>query len=422
VSDAAERVTAFAIAALVRAGRRDEAGAALATMIAEETGLAVAGVRVTSDGYSLNSVTARVDLVDGRPLFAKLHTEEGEEHTVQEYYRARVLAAVGLPVDVPVASSTTPGRQVLLYEFRTAERMADVMRRADRGELDDATMARLLAAQADLDRAVGNAYVASLHEASAADVAGEAVHQLFAHRLAPGGRLDRFYRQRAEPVPLARDLAVPWAELAELRWVVDGRAHAHTLGEVFAEAGARLAPGALGGVAVGHHGDAHDANVWVTPEGLRWFDPAFAGAHVPALLAEVKPTFHNVWAHPDWLYHPAGTAAGARVTRRGGELHVTLGWSLPAVRIRRLASTVTHVWTPLLAAMAARGLLDADWERTVRCALACCPSLVLDLASPVRRPEVIALGFAMTLMLASPADEPSPIDAMFSSLRQSLPA
>ena len=118
---------------------------------------------------------------------------------------------------------------------------------------------------------------------------------------------------------------------------------------MFAEAVTRLAPAALGPAAVVAHGDAHDANVWVEADGLRWFDPALAGAHVPALLAEVKPTFHNVWAHhPDQLYHPGEATAGARAERRGDTLHVTLAWSLPAVRARRLASTVEHVWTPFV--------------------------------------------------------------------------
>lgn len=414
----------FAIAQLARAGGpgRTEAAAALAELIRTECGLDVATVDITADGYSLNSLSARVVLADGRPLFAKFHTEEGEEHTVQEYYRARVLAEAGLPVDLPVATSTTPGRQVLLYEWRTTERMADVMRRAERDELAPATVDRLLAQQGDLDRAVGRTYVATLHAATPVEIAAEPIHQLFAHRLAPGGRLDRFYRE-APAIALAPDLALSWAELADLRWVVDGVPLTLTLAEVFAEAAGRLAPAALGPAAVVAHGDAHDANVWVEADGLRWFDPAFAGSHVPALLAEVKPTFHNVWAHPDWLYHPADASArriGADAERHGGELHVTTRWTLPEVRARRLASSLEHAWTPLVRAMTARHLLPADWERTVRCALACCPSLVLDLGRG-RAPDVTALGLAVTMLLASPGhDDASPIDAMFRRLRQSL--
>lgn len=414
----------FAIAQLARAGGsgRDEAAGALAELIRTECGLDVATVEVTADGYSLNSLSARVVLADGRPLFAKFHTEEGEEHTVQEYYRARVLADAGLPVDLPVATSTTPGRQVLLYEWRTTERMADVMRRAERSELEPAAVDRLLALQADLDRAVGRTYAATLHEATVAEIAAEPIHQLFAHRLAPGGRLDRFYRD-APAIALAEALALPWAELAGLRWIVDGVPLTLTLAEVVEESSRRLAAAALGPAAVVAHGDAHDANVWVEPDGLRWFDPAFAGSHVPALLAEVKPTFHNVWAHPDWLYHPADASArgiGADVERRGDVLHVTTRWTVPEVRARRLASTVEHAWTPLLRTMATRHLLPTEWERTVRCALACCPSLVLDLGRG-RAADVTALGFAVTMLLASPGhDDASPIDVMFRRLRQSL--
>lgn len=90
--------------------------------------------------------------------------------------------------------------------------------------------------------------------------------------------------------------------------------YGRTLGQLFDEAAERLNPRRLadaGGFIA--HGDAHNANVWYSehPDGtaaLSFFDPAFAGEHVPTLLAEVKTTFHNMLAHPLWLYDPADAA------------------------------------------------------------------------------------------------------------------
>ncbi len=104
----------------------------------------------------------------------------------------------------------------------------------------------------------------------------------------------------------------------------------------------RSSPAHFAGLGVTAHGDAHNANVWFeetrattgAPR-LSLFDPAFAGAHVPALLAEVKPTFHNIFAHPYWLYEPqvAATRFQARVERRGDLLAIETDWALSPLRM-----------------------------------------------------------------------------------------
>ena len=108
------------------------------------------------------------------------------------------------------------------------------------------------------------------------------------------------------------------------------------------------------------------------------FDPAFAGAHLPALLAEIKPTFHNIFAHPDWLYHPddAAKQLDCHASVRAGVLHVQHNWEPSPLRRAFLESKQQHVWRPLLAAPLLAG---QAWHRYMRLALFCCPTLVMNL-------------------------------------------
>src|SRR5262249_53452701 len=107
--------------ALARAGKIAEAEQAVATLIAEEFQLQVARVAINRDAYSLNSLNGTVETGKG-PFFFKFHQEEGEDRMAGEYYRARILADAGLPVDLPVEASTRPGRQILLYRLRRDRR------------------------------------------------------------------------------------------------------------------------------------------------------------------------------------------------------------------------------------------------------------------------------------------------------------
>ena len=83
-------------------------------------------------------------------------------------------------------------------------------------------------------------------------------------------------------------------------------------------------------------------------------------------------------------------------------------WELPPLRRGFLDLKVEHVWRPLVAALAARGLLPGDWRRVVRLALFCCPTLVMNLsagaahgATAGRSPAISALSFALSVMAGS---------------------
>src|SRR5687768_11098638 len=103
--------------ALMKAGRVAEAQEVVAALIAEAFGRRVITLTINRDAYSLNSLNGFAE-TDAGPFFFKFHQEEGEDRMAGEYYRARILADAGLPVDLPVETSTTPGRQILLYRLR----------------------------------------------------------------------------------------------------------------------------------------------------------------------------------------------------------------------------------------------------------------------------------------------------------------
>jgi len=402
---------------LARAGEWSAAEGAIARLILSAFGLSVASVEINRDRYSLNSLNGFVTADDGRTFFFKFHQEEGEADTVGEYYRAEVLRDAGFPVDMPLHVSGDVGRQILLYRRRADPRLADLCRAVELGEAA-AEAPSLVAAQRALDRLIGERYRATLHAADAAQVAAESIHRLFHARLvdpgndgALGGRARRFYADRTFRFP---GVDLHWRDLADRRWRIDGVTYRRTLRELFEESRVRLHPAQLAGHgAVVAHGDAHNANVWVEQEDggkrLVFFDPAFAGRHVPALLAEIKATFHNIFAHPLWLYDApiADRRFAASVAVAGDVVEVTTDWRLSPLRMAFLESKAELVWRPLLADLAARGWLPLDWRRIVRCALFCCPTLVMELragGSADHTPVTAAIGLAVAVTMGSEPD------------------
>ncbi len=419
---------------LVMAGEKGEAERVVAELIAENFDLPVRGCTINADWSSLNSLNGIVVTDDDRRFFFKFHQEEGEESTVEEYYRAELLQRAGLPVDVPAMISRRPGHQVLLYAFRRDRQLAEHCLEMERSG-DDSERAETLRLQADLDRLTGEVYLASLRTSTAKLSAAEPVHQLFHNRLCTppdnerlAGRVQRFYEGQTFAVPGAE---LGWDEFKRLRWRINGLDYACALDDLFRESLVRLDPRVLGASgAVTAHGDAHNANVWIEEaEGgkrLVLFDPAFAGEHVPALLADVKATFHNTFAHPFWLYHPAEAEQRFRVSVsiEPGRIVVDHDWSLPPLRLGFLDAKVALIWRPLLAALDERGLLPGDWERILRCALFCCPTLVLNLragashgATLGRSPAISALSFAIAVMAGSEPEAGSdPFSRFFAAI------
>jgi SAM-dependent methyltransferase len=425
--------TSFEIRSLAREGQRDKAAAAVARLLSEETGARFSDVEINDDPYSLNSVNGTAVGADGRRLFFKFHTEEGEAETVGEYYKAHVLADAGLPVDLPIKASSTPGRQFLLYAFRSDSKLADVCLKSETGQPAGFSPDEIVAAQADLDDATLQAALRSLAAPTPAS-AGEALHQLFHHRLVTpgdtdrlGGRYAQFYQGRHVPVGGSE---VPWEDFASLRWTVNGVHYRHTLRELFETSRRLLDPQALARLPVlVSHGDAHNANVWARRGAagrlsLVLFDPAFAGRTIPALLGEVKATFHNIFAHPLWLYTPDLAERAYRVTAQleGGRIVVMHDWALSDLRRQFLALKLERYWCPLLRQLQEMQALPEDWEATMRSALFCCPTLVMSqLPGHGRAPAVGLLGFAVSMMCGSGPDGAASdvVSDLFTQLRRS---
>ncbi len=252
---------------LVMAGEKGEAERVVAELIAGNFDLPVRGCTINADWSSLNSLNGIVVTDDDRRFFFKFHQEEGEELTVEEYYRAELLQRAGLPVDVPVMISRRPGHQVLLYAFRRDRQLAEHCLEMERSG-DDGERVETLRLQADLDRLTGEVYLASLHASTAKLSAAEPVHQLFHNRLFTppdnerlAGRVQRFYEGQTFAVPGAE---LGWDEFKRLHWRINGLDYACSLDDLFRESLVRLDPRALGASgAVTAHGDAHNANVWI---------------------------------------------------------------------------------------------------------------------------------------------------------------
>lgn len=400
-----------------KAKKRDgSAEALLADLLRDLFGVDARDLAINHDQYSLNSLNGFFE-ADGKPYFFKFHQEENEEEMSGEYYRADILAKAGLPVDQPLMMSTLPGEQILVYRRRTDPRFSDALRTLD--GLHDEQMARqAVDAERRLNETVLSVYLRTLHPVTPDEVMKEPVHRLFRDRLVtapkgiyPGGRLESFYVDKAFDFP---GVTLSWDSLSKARFVINGIEYRETLGQLFDAAHERLNPVRLadsGGVTA--HGDAHNANVWFERrEGrasLSFFDPAFAGEHIPTLLAEVKTTFHNILAHPYWLYDPALAEQKFKATAKyeNGRLFADFDWKLTPVRKALLETKAEAMWKPLLAALKQRDMLPGDWRKVVRLGLFLCPTLVMNLRAGAtsHNPTSSLIGLSVAMMVGSEPDE-----------------
>ena len=179
------------------------------------------------------------------------------------------------------------------------------------------------------------------------------------------------------------------------------------------------------------HGDAHNANVWIRRESsgrptLILFDPAFAGNSIPALVGEIKATFHNIFAHPLWLYTPDLAARAFRVCAEcnGDGIVISHDWELSKLRQEFLRLKIEKYWRPLLHQLRTLNALPYNWEEIMRSALFCCPTLVMNLLSgPLRTESISLLAFSIAVMCGSTPKTSSndPVAVFFAELRTSIP-
>jgi hypothetical protein len=336
-------------------------------------------VELRPQAVSLNSMNGFLALADGRRLFFKTHVEP--DSVVSEYYNSTLLGEAGYPIHRPLYASTDYGKQFLIYEVVDSPSVFDAVDAIERRgeEVERSEIDTLAAAQHSADDRLWRIYESTLRWQSAEDAARAPVHQLFHHRL--GRRYQDFYMGRPYALP---GLALDWEDVLRRRWQVNGVEYSQTLGEVVEMARTTLRPHAEGWSVVGH-GDAHNGNVFLAPEGLVYFDPAFAGRHHP-LLDLAKPLFHNVFA--TWLYRPGEVAGGLRIrcVDDGTTIRVEHDHRPSAIREMFWRSKVERVLAPLVGRLGAGG-----WQRTLKSALMCCPLLTMNLADRSRFPPEIGL-------------------------------
>ena len=387
------------------------AKALLTEFLSKTFEISVSDVQINRDQYSLNSLNGFFTS-DDQPYFFKFHQEEGEEDMQGEYYRADLLAKENLPVDLPIWNSSEPGEQILVYKRRNDPRFADVLRGLEETPNED-TALKVVEAEGRLNEAILEVALRTLHQVDVADVTAEPIHHLFYERLvdpatgqSPGGRFKSFYVDKLFDFP---DCQLTWEQLSTALLRLNGQVMAKSIGEIFDSALANLNPKhltAAGGITA--HGDAHNANVWYVEEGpkasLSYFDPAFAGCHIPSLLAEVKSTFHNVFAHPLWLYEPslAQNRYAATAEYDGKTLSINTDWTLNPIRRALLDVKISAFWQPFLLHLAEKEMLPQNWQEIMRSAFAMCPSLVMDLrAGKIHNPTSSAIGFFMVGLAGS---------------------
>tara|TARA_R110000751_G_scaffold234229_9_gene335733 strand:+ start:21184 stop:22506 length:1323 start_codon:yes stop_codon:yes gene_type:complete len=406
------------IRAAIREGRIAQAEADIAALLLDVTGSPVADVRINFDQYSLNSVNGFAQSTAGEAFFFKFHQEDGEEDGVAEYYNAAVLKEAGYPVEQPLFQENRPGRQVLVYRQMADPRFSDVCSDIEKGDRQE-DFQRAISAQVEADKLFSGVALKTLEHSESDAARQQSIFQLFYNRLVDdprklsgqtlAGRVEKFYLHEQVNWP---GISAPFQDIWMLPWTINGIDYPLTIKDAFDGCLEKLSPlNHIPGAVVTAHGDAHNANVWFHNNGdsghatLSLFDPAFAGREIPALLAEVKASFHNIFAHPFWLYEPecASDAFSAEATIANGRIRVETDYALTPLREAFLVSKADNFWRPLVDELARRGWLAPDWEATVRMAFFACPTLVMKLLcgpGSTHNPSSSLIGFCQAMRAA----------------------
>ena len=386
---------------------KTEAIKQLVTFLQDTFEIEIDNLQINEDQYSLNSLNGFFE-AQGDAFFFKFHQEEGEENMKGEYYRAEIIADAGLPIDMPVMTSTVIGEQVLVYKRRNDQRFSDVLLELDitSNEIKEESAAK---AEARLNKHILEVALRTLHPVTASQVREESIHHLFFDRMidlksgtTPGGRYKDYYINQKYIFP---GVKLNWNEFSQARLIINGQRMSATFGQIFNAATHNLNPDNLanaGGVTA--HGDAHNANVWFQTNScepsLSYFDPAFAGENIPSLLAEAKATFHNTLAHPLWLYNTEDAASTfeTNASYEDGVLSLYSNWSLSPVRQKLLDAKIEHFWKPFLNHLSKKQMLPDTWDQTLRSALAMCPALVMNLRANADRHNATSSTIAFSIV------------------------
>ena len=399
---------------------REKAERLLRRWFARHMHLKAKSVTLMPKAVSLNSFNGFYRL-NGEEYFFKTHVEE--QGVLEEYYHAELLHQAGYNIVRPLQTLHEEGRQMVVYPVVRWPVMFDLVRAVEIGEAEDLSAEMLVAAEKLECERLLSIYEATLAYSTAEENHRAPIHQLFWHRLT-GGRLKSFYAGKFVSFPHftshkggidetwrsgfqvprsshGQDGGIVFEELLKYRWIINGNEYQRTLGELIERARVVLNPARETMTIIGH-GDAHFGNVFLEEQkDYLYFDPAFAGRHVP-LLDIIKPLYHNVFAA--WMYfpHEIGRELQLSITVRDTNIYVEHNYDLLPVRRAIFQTKMEYLLAPLLAMLRSRGALPEDWMEIVPLALMCCPLLTINLLDRERMPPVISwLGLSQVMEMGN---------------------
>jgi len=381
---------------------RENAERLLRLWFARHMNLPAQRVTLMPKAVSLNSFNG-IYRSDGQDYFFKTHVEE--QGILEEYYHAAMLQQAGYHIVNPLRLVHQKEQQMVVYPVIQWPVMFDLMREIETGQSGDIMPEMLVDAERRECGRLLAIYHATLAPATAKQHAEAPIHQLFWHRLA-GSRLSNFYAGKSVPLPAIDNntnatQTIAFDDLLRYRWIIQGQAQPHTLGELIERGKTVLHPAQESMTVIGH-GDAHFGNVFLENQrDYLYFDPAFAGKHSP-LLDVIKPLYHNVFA--TWMYFPREVARDLHITVQISDTTINIehDYTLAPVRKAILATKLKYLLQPVLAELRKQHALPGNWQEIIQLALMCCPLLTINLLDETRYPPAITwLGLTHTLLMGN---------------------
>ena len=368
-------------------------------------------VQIQKSQLSLNSVNGFVKVQNKKELFFKFHTEENE--ILEEYYRAELLEKYGFPIIKPLYVSKIPGKQILIYEKVETKRCFDVLNEKKK-ILNEK---KFLEEQERMDEKALNVALKTLKIVSAEEYDKSKLLQLFYRRLKLKDgipRVDSFYKNKE--VVLPNNKKINFEVLKKYKWIINGRKYESSLKDLIVSATEILDPFRFKKVPVCvGHGDDHYGNIFCFEKNngykFKYFDPAFAEDIQHVLLTQVKATFHNIFAHPFWLYNPELLEKDLKIKfdldDKNKVIKINHNWDLQEndFRMQLFKLKVEKFWKPLISELKKRDLLEDDWLVFIKRALFCCPFLVLNLINLDKEKGAVSYTPKTSLLALSKAVE-----------------
>jgi hypothetical protein len=384
-------------------------------------------VQINQSAVSLNSVNGTLILADGEKMFFKFHAEEGEAETQSEYYNGKILAKHGFDIIEPLYQSTDVGEQFLIYPYITAPTFFEVCDTLDAQYLsnnnyDESLKKSVLIAERNFCETCVKVAQKTFAVTSSNIVATEPIWQLFSTRLVSKNneipRLDLYYQNQKIQLPDGSEIL--FKDLANKKWIINGRTFDQSLSEIIIQSKKIICSESCKewGTIVAH-GDDHNGNKFFDQKksSLTYFDPAFAGQNIPALLAFIKTIFHDTLAHPFWLYTPKKidpeTKLDWTITEKSVVINHNVDLSvISPLRSDLLTIKLEYLLKPIVQMLRQKKLLPTNALDFIKKALFCCPFLVLNLINYQKySPKMSLLALSKAVEMGSLSDKDNSLDA-----------